>query len=64
METQARLRVERLALIELRFSINGSHYHTSARVMNIRPGKGLGLEFSFTDKKSERLFRALISLVS
>lgn len=62
VETRGRLRVERLAWIELRFRINGNHYRTSARVMNIRPGKGLGLEFSFTDKESKEWFRALNSV--
>jgi hypothetical protein len=56
--------VERFTRIELRFTIKGSHYRTSAFVMNIRPGKGLGLEFSFTDKKSEGLFRALTCVAS
>lgn len=61
VETRARLLVECLARIDLRFTINGSHYRTPARVMNVQPGKGLGVEFLFVDKKTQELIRGLVS---
>ncbi len=57
--TKAHLHVERLVEVDLRFKINNRHYHTAARVMNVRPGKGVGLEFSHTNRRTEELLRVL-----
>ncbi len=48
-ETRANLPVERLSQVELRCVVNGRQYHLSARVMSIRRGIGMGLEFLVED---------------
>ena len=45
VETRARLNLKRFAEIELRFSANGQQLSALARVMDVRPGKGIGVEF-------------------
>lgn len=58
--TRAHLRFKRFAEIELRFSANGHHLTSLARVMDIRPGKGLGVEFLPGDPRMDERFRELI----
>jgi hypothetical protein len=58
--TRARLALERLDGVELRFKVNNNRYRTYARVMDLRPGKGIGVEFIFTDPESRESIKALI----
>jgi hypothetical protein len=64
IETRARLNLKRHAEIELRFSANGQHLSSLARVMDIRPGKGVGIEFLPGDPRLDREFRQLIERLS
>lgn len=58
--TRARLKLKRLAEIELHFSAGG-HYVTSlARVVEVRPGKGVGVEFLPGDPRLNQRFRDLL----
>ena len=58
------LNLKRHAEIELRFSANGQHLSSLARVMDIRPGKGVGIEFLRGDPRMDREFRELIERLS
>lgn len=58
--TRAHLRLKRFAEIELRFSANGHHLSSLARVMDVRPGKGVGVEFLPGDPRMDERFRELI----
>jgi hypothetical protein len=64
IETRARLTLKRHAEIELRFSANGQHLSSLARVMDIRPGKGVGIEFRPGDPRMDRQVRELIQRLS
>jgi hypothetical protein len=64
LATRAHLHVERLTEIDLRFVINEIHCHTLARVMDVRVGKGVGIEFIFPDAEAEDLFKKLVQTVS
>jgi hypothetical protein len=55
--TSARLKLERLAEVDLQFMVNKQNYQTLARVMFTQPGKGVGLEFLFYDSWEERSFQ-------
>jgi len=63
IETHARLHVERSAKVNLRLNLNGKSYSTLARVMNVRPGTGLGLEFLFPAAEAEKNIQDLISML-
>src|SRR5215469_872490 len=60
VETRARLNLKRNAEIEVRFTANGQQLSSLARVMEIRPGKGVGVEFVPGDPRMDRRFRRLI----
>ena len=60
IETAARLRVERMTEVELRFTTNGHHLRSMARIMVIRPGKGAGFEFLPGDTGAQEPFLQLI----
>ena len=58
--TRARLNLKRFAEIELRFSANGQQLSSLARVMDVRPGRGLGVEFLPGDPRMNKRLRDLI----
>jgi len=60
LETHARLRLDRFSKLDLRFQINGNHYHTVARVMGVRVGSGVGVEFFFDSPRDETAFKNLV----
>ncbi len=61
--TRARLKLRRFAQIELRFSANGHQVTSLARVVDVRPGKGVGVEFLPGDPRvNERLCNLLRQL--
>jgi hypothetical protein len=60
VETRARLNLKRFAEVEVRFSANGHQLSSLARVMDIRPGKGIGVEFLPGDSMMSKRFRDLI----
>jgi PilZ domain len=60
VETRARLNLKRFAEVELRFSANGHQLTALARVMDVRPGKGIGVEFVPGDPRMNKRFRDLI----
>jgi hypothetical protein len=43
--TKARLRLARNTEVDVLFMLSNRNHHASARVMNYRPGQGVGLEF-------------------
>jgi hypothetical protein len=57
--TNARLQLERLTEVDLVFVLNNRKYQTRARVIKIRPKKGVGLEFLFSDHSAEESFKEL-----
>jgi hypothetical protein len=64
MMTKAWLNLERLTEVEIRFIVNGRHYHTYAQVMEVRPRKGIGLEFVFQNAETASSFKSLVEMVS
>jgi PilZ domain len=63
ISTRARLNLKRFAEIELRFSANGQRLSSLARVIDVRPGKGVGVEFLPGDPRMNKSFRELIRLL-
>jgi PilZ domain len=59
-ETQARLSLEPSTEVRLRFKLSDRRYTTLARVRNMVPGRGMGLEFAFTNGKAEQSIQSLI----
>ena len=59
--TRARLNLKHFAIIELRFSANGEQMTSRARVIDVRPGRGLGVEFLPGDPNMSKRFQHLIS---
>ena len=55
--TPARLNLKRFAEIEVRFASNGQYLSSLARVMDVRPGKGVGVEFLPGDPRMTKRFR-------
>ena len=58
--TRARLNLKKFAEIELRFSANGQHLSSLARVMDVRPGQGVGIEFLPGDPRMDQEFHELL----
>lgn len=58
--TRARLSLRRFAEIELRFSAHGSQLSLLGRVMDVRPGKGLGVQFLPVTARAKARFLELI----
>lgn len=58
--TPARLTLKRFVEVELRFSANGQQMTSLARVVDVRPGRGLGVEFLPGDPKMSRRFHDLL----
>lgn len=63
IETPARLRLEKATEVELRFTANGLHVTSLARLMAIRQGKGAGFEFVTGDNRTRVAFLKLIKLL-
>jgi hypothetical protein len=61
--TRACLHLERSTLVNIRFMVNDNYYRTFARVMDVRPGQGVGVEFLFADLKAEAALKGLISML-
>lgn len=58
--TRARLNLKRFAEVELRFSANGGQMRSLARVVDVRPGRGVGVEFLPGDPKMSRRIQDLL----
>lgn len=58
--TRAHLKLERATEIELRFAVNGDRFRMRARVADVRPGRGMGLEFVLGDAKANAALQELI----
>ena len=59
-ETHAHLSLEPATEVDLRFKLNEKRFKTPARVRNMIPGRGIGLEFAFSDTKHSESIRNLI----
>jgi len=64
IQTKAHLHVDRFSQIDLRFEMNDCQYHTKARVMDIRPGCGVGMEFYYQGPQDEVSFKRLVRSVA
>jgi hypothetical protein len=58
--TRARLNLKRFTRIEVRFSANGQQMSSLARVMDVRPGKGIGVEFLPGDPRMSKRFQDVL----
>ena len=58
--TRALLKLKRFSKIELRFTANGQQMSSLARVMDVRAGKGVGVEFLPGDPRMNKRFRELM----
>jgi hypothetical protein len=57
--TKAHLNLERYGEVDLHFKYRNVGFRTVALAMDIQPGKGVGLEFSFADAQTAKAFLAL-----
>ncbi len=64
LKTKAAVNMDRYSRVDLRFMVNGSQYRTLARVMGIRSGNGVGMEFSFDSPRAKEAFQGLIRSLS
>jgi hypothetical protein len=62
--SHARMRLERFIEVDLLFILNNHNYRAIARVMNLKPGEGVGLEFQFENPRTEESFKKLIQTIS
>ena len=60
LQTRTHVHMDRFSKVELRFEVNGSEYQTIARVMGIRGGKGVGMEFYFDSPRAQSAFKGLV----
>jgi hypothetical protein len=58
--TKARVRFELFAEAEIRFKLRNCQFKTHARVRNVRPGEGVGFEFTFENAQTEEQIIGLI----
>ncbi len=64
VRTRARLNLKTHAEVDLHFMLKNRKYRTLARVISVRPGKGVGLEFLFYDPEGGELLKEdLMTLV-
>lgn len=64
IESRARLELRRSTKVELRFMVEGTSFNILARVMQVRPGKGVGFEFSLDSLQIEKSLPDLIQKLS
>jgi hypothetical protein len=64
IKTYARLHLALFTTVDIHFKVNGKYYHAPARVMNIRPGKGVGLEFVFPDPQAAEWLSELLEALN
>jgi|SRR5579863_2346516 PilZ domain-containing protein len=62
--TRAHVRLRRFDEVELRFSANGHPFTSLARVTDVRPGKGVGVEFVAGDPRMNERFRTLLEILN
>ena len=60
LQTRTNIHMDRFSKVQLRFEVNGCEYQTLARVMGIRGGNGVGMEFSFDSPRAEAAFKGLM----
>ena len=63
IETRANLNLQRLTHVDIRFKVQNSFYHASARVMDVRPGRGLGLEFVLVGEHTVEWIQELLQVL-
>ncbi|MGD0682910.1 MAG: PilZ domain-containing protein [Terracidiphilus sp.] len=64
IRTAARLNLRQSTAVDLRFTLKNSHFRVSARVMDIRQGKGVGMEFIFPGSQPPEWLKNLIKELS
>jgi len=64
IQTKARIRLECLAEVDLRFTVSDNRYRTLARVADVRPGKGVALKFLLDEARPEEWLQALVESLS
>jgi hypothetical protein len=52
------------ATVDIHFTIHNDHYRTIARVIDVRQGKGAGLEFIFPDSQPAEWLKNLLAKLS
>ena len=61
IKSSARLRLDRGAEVDLRFSVDGNRFNARARLMIVRPGIGAGFEFLPGDPELRNRLLTLIT---
>jgi hypothetical protein len=64
IRSHARMRLERFIEVDLSFILNNHSYRAIAKVMNFRPGEGVGLEFQFSNPRTEQAFKSLVQTLA
>jgi hypothetical protein len=60
IKTKERLSLVPHSTVDLLFTIRNGHYRASARVIDVRPGKGVGIEFTFPDSQPPKWLKNLL----
>jgi hypothetical protein len=63
-QTMARIRLKLSTEVHLRFKVENSQYSLRARVVNIAPGKGIGLEFALADEEVVESLKSMVRTLS
>ena len=60
ISTKAQLNLAHFATVDIHFTIHNDHYRTIARIIDVRQGKGAGLEFIFPDSQPAEWLKNLL----
>jgi hypothetical protein len=64
IKTNVRLKLEPLSEVDLVFILNKRSYRTFARVIDVRPGKGVGLEFVLNEPGTAESIKKLMQVLA
>jgi hypothetical protein len=64
ISTKARFYLAQFTTVDLHFTIFNDHYRTTARIIDVRQGKGAGLEFIFPDSHPAEWLKDLLERLS
>jgi hypothetical protein len=63
IRTKARLNLAHFAAVDLHFTLENSHFRAATRVIDVRPGKGVGLEFIFAESQPPEWITSLLKIL-
>jgi hypothetical protein len=64
INTAFRLKLEHPETVDVRFTLNNVQYHLLAQVVQVKPGRGVGLEFLFDDPLVKESIKDLVQAIA